>query len=411
VRASISSGEREREAIAREIGALEQSPRGRDLWQDVLAASSLRARERRALMDAVDGGDPGQVTRAYARWNLATGQTSALVADLSVFNLRRLEHAVDDVEEVRWRAVELLVMVLAVSAALILGFSLLLDRTLVRPLAAMTAAARRIANERTALPVPGGERTDELGVLARAMTGTAADLVDANAELARSVASRDEFLSIASHELKTPLTALKLQLQSGARRWRARGDDPLPPWLHSALRQLDRVEALVAELLDLVRIRSGRLTLRPEETDVAELARGVGERLREVLAKSGNLLEIAVDEPMAAVSDAARVEQVLENLLVNAALHAPGSRVLLRACRDGGRAVLTVEDDGPGIPPEARERVFRPYEKVHLGRTGPGLGLGLYIARQIVEAHGGRIDAGVARSGGAAFRVELPSAP
>jgi signal transduction histidine kinase len=201
-------------------------------------------------------------------------------------------------------------------------------------------------------------------------------------------------------------------MQNGIRRWRdQRGDDPPPTWVGAALRQIDRVEALVAELLDLARIRTGRLSLRTRRTDVAELARGVGERLREVLGRSDNRLVLAVDDRVDAECDPGRIEQVVANLLANAAQHAPGSRVVLRVRREGERAVIAVEDDGPGIPEGARERVFAPYEKLDTERRGPGLGLGLHIARQIVEAHGGRIRAAAGESGGALLVVELPAAP
>jgi signal transduction histidine kinase len=393
-------------AVAEQMAGLELPPRGRELWADVVAARELQARERRALVRALDGGAPDDAARAFVRWKLATGRAGPLAADLTVFNLRRLERAVSELERVRSRSVALLFAVLAASAALVVAFSLLVDRWLVRPVRAMTEAARRIAHDRVAIPVPGGERRDELGVLARAMTRTADDLVRANAELGRSIAARDEFLSIASHELKTPLTALKLQLQIGQRR----DGGGSAPWLAAALRQVDRVAALVAELLDLARIRAGRLKLEAGRVDLSELACAVAERLSDVLERSGNALRIDAPEPVGAECDPARIEQVLANLLVNAARHAPGARVWLRISREGDRAVAVVEDDGPGIPADALERVFDAYEKVDRGGQEQGLGLGLYIVRQIVEAHGGTIRAGPARAGGAAFRVELPGA-
>ncbi len=398
-------------AIASEIGELELTPRGRALWRDYEAARALRARERQAFIAGVERGHPAVIEHAFARWELATARTSALVADLSVFNLRRLERAIAEIDRVRARSVQLLVAVLAASGLVVLGFSLLMEAYLVRPVRAMTDAARRIATTPEPIPVPGGDRRDELGVLARAITRTAGDLVGANAELARSVAARDEFLSIASHELKTPLTALKLQLQGGVRRW---GDEhegrPVPPWVLAALRQLERVEALVAELLDLARIRTGRLTLRPRPVDLAEVVRGASERLREVLARAGNALELDLPGALPLECDPARLEQVIGNLLSNAAHHAPGTRVRLRLERDGDRVLLSVEDEGPGVPAEVRERVFEPYEKVDRAQRGHGLGLGLHIARQIVEAHHGTIRMLAAPGGGARVVVELPGA-
>jgi len=407
-RERIEAADEGMRVVAEQMAVVELPPRGRVLWNEVLAARALEERERRALLLAVDAGPPAAIAAAHVRWQLATGQAGPLAADLSVFNLRRLERAVSELERVRSRSVALLVSVLAASAVLILAFSLVVDRWLVRPVQAMTDAARRIASERVALPVPGGDRQDELGVLARAMTRTADDLVRANAQLARSVAARDEFLSIASHELKTPLTALKLHLEIGQRRGAAAGTPA--PWLDSALRQVDRVAALVVELLDLAQIRAGRLALRRRPVDLAELARSVAERLGDVLAKSGNTLEVDAAAPVEGDCDPARIEQVLANLLVNASRHAPGARVVLRVAREGDRAVLSVEDDGRGIPADARERIFGAYEKVERGGKGQGLGLGLYIARQIAEAHGGTIVAGASGAGGAAFRVELPGA-
>ncbi len=391
--------------VARQMERIALPPRGRDLWTDAMAARAVQERQRRALVAALEQGAPAAGT-AYVRWQLATGRAGPLAADVAVFNLRRLEGAASELERVRSRSVALLFVVLAASAALVVAFSLVVDRWLVRPVRAMTDAARRIAKERIELPVPGGHRRDELGVLARAITRTGGDLVRANADLSRSIAARDEFLSIASHELKTPLTALKLQLQLGQRREGLRDAG-----LAAALKQVDRVSALVAELLDLARIRAGKLTLDPRPIDLAELACGVAERLSDVLERSGNALEVDAPAPVEATCDPARLEQVLANLLVNSARHAPGSHVALRVQREAARAVVVVEDDGPGIPPDALDRVFEAYEKVK--RTGPeqGLGLGLFIVRQIVEAHGGTIRAGASRSGGASFRVELPAAP
>jgi signal transduction histidine kinase len=405
--ARIASAEDEIERTAQELGRVALSPRGLDLWREVLSARSVRVRDREAVLRAVDRAVPAEVERAYRRWRLSAARGDALVADLSVHNLRRLERAVSELDRIRSRSAGLLLGVLGVSAALVLALSFIADAWVVRPVRRMTQAARRIASERAAVVVPGGERQDELGVLARAITITAADLVRANAELARSVHARDEFLSIASHELKTPLTALRLQLQIGQRRWAERHVEPAPPWIAASLRQVDRLGALVAELLDLARIRSGRFLLRPERVNLTDLVRGVADRLREVAARAGNALAVEAEEPLVIDCDAPRIEQVLANLVANACQHAPGTRVTVRAYARDGRAALQVEDEGKGIPEDARERVFEPYEKVD-GGAGQGLGLGLYIARQIVQAHGGsiRVDAGAL--GGALFTVELP---
>jgi HAMP domain-containing protein len=142
------------------MSELELPPRGRELWSDAIAARTVQERERRALVAALDAGS-GHAGTAYVRWQLATGRAGPLVADLTVFNLRRLERAVSELERVRSRSVALLLAVLAASAALVVAFSLVVDRWLVRPVRAMTDAARRIARERIELPVPGGHRRDD----------------------------------------------------------------------------------------------------------------------------------------------------------------------------------------------------------------------------------------------------------
>jgi signal transduction histidine kinase len=413
LRERIGASAREISALAAELERIDLSPRGRALWEQVVAARRVRDAERDALLDAVDRGAEALVDRAHARWDLAVERSSALVSDLAVFNLRRLERSASRLETLRRRSTLFLFSVLLAGALFVLGFSLLVERRVVRPIRAMTAAARRIATERVELEVPGADRDDELGVLATAMTGMASDLVRANADLARSVAARDEFLSVASHELKTPLTSLKLHLQNARRRWPAGAPEPVPPWVAAALRQIDRLEALIADLLDLARIRAGRFQLRPAPVDVSELVRGAAERLKDVLARAGNSLELDVAAGISGVYDGGRIEQVVSNLLANAAHHAAGAPVRLRLARAEGRVVIAVEDGGAGVPEHARERIFAPYEKVDgRGATAPlGLGLGLYIARQIADAHGGAIAVSRSELGGAAFVMTLPLAP
>ncbi len=408
LRARLEAADAERHAVAVEIDRLDLTPRGRALWQQVLAAASLRESQRALLLRAADQRDALAIAGAYTRWDLAGQRAAALDADLGGFNVRRLERAVAELERVRGRALGLLFAVLGASALLVLVFSLFLDRWLVRPLGAMAEAARRIGLEREERPIPGAGRSDELGVLASAIGRMAGDLVRANAELTRSVTARDEFLSIASHELKTPLTSLKLHLQAAQRRW-AVGGEPQPGWHAVSLRQLARLESLITDLLDLARIRAGGLQLRRVPVSLSELVPGTLDRMRAVLARSGNELAAEVAEGVTASCDPGRVEQVLTNLLSNAAQHAPGAAVRVELRREGDRAILVVEDAGPGVAPAARERIFARYERAEAGRASSGLGLGLYIARQIVDAHGGHIVVGESALGGAAFAVELPA--
>jgi signal transduction histidine kinase len=397
------------DAVDGALAAQPLPPRGRLLLERVDATDAVRRAVRRELLAAVDAGDREAIGRGATRWHSTVTQATASISDFAIYNLRRLERTAGDLERVRSRVVALLVVVLTSSAILVLGSWLYLERWLIGPVRAMTAAARQIGEERAAVQVPGAERSDELGVLAATMTRMAGDLVRANDELARALELRDEFLSVASHELKTPLTSLKLHLQNGQRRWLDATSEPIPPWLLSALRQMNRLQTLVSELLDLARLRSGTFELYREHVDVSELVRGTADRLRHVLARRGNPLDIDVRPGVEGSVDPGRLEQVVTNLMMNAAQHAPGAPVRVRVDERPGRVVVAVEDGGAGIPDDARERVFAPYERAQRVKPSAGLGLGLYIVKRIVDAHGGAIEVGRSELGGAVFRIDLPS--
>jgi signal transduction histidine kinase len=273
----------------------------------------------------------------------------------------------------------------------------------------MSATAERIAREKVALPVEGAGRPDEIGVLARALNQMTADLVLASRRLADALAMRDEFLSIASHELKTPLTPLKLHLDGAARRLEASAE-AAPPWMESARRQVRRLETLIEQLLDMSRIRAGRLALDVERTDLATVARTASDPFLPELERAGNALRLDLASGVVGRWDAGRLEQVVTNLLSNAVKYAPGTPVSVSVRVEGAFGVIEVQDGGPGVPPELRGRVFEPFERGATARALGGLGLGLFIVRQIVDAHGGEVRVEDGPGGGARFLVLLPRA-
>jgi signal transduction histidine kinase len=227
------------------------------------------------------------------------------------------------------------------------------------------------------------------------------------------VRERDEFLSIASHELRTPITALQLQLQLLQRTaQRLAGEVPqvLAPKLQSLERQTRRLSLLVNELLDVSRMRLGRLELRYEEVDLAEVAREAASHVEGDVARNGSRLAYDLS-PAPGRYDRLRIEQVVGNLLVNAGKFGEGKPVALRVRPDGAFAVLEVSDQGIGIAPEHQARVFERFQRAVPAQHFGGLGLGLYVARQIVEAHGGTIELVSAAGAGATFTVRLPREP
>lgn len=235
----------------------------------------------------------------------------------------------------------------------------------------------------------------------------------ARAEAEEALQAREEFLSVASHELNSPLTSLKLRLQEVARSLQPGAETPLPPdWLHRLVevseRQLRRLTRLVADLLDVSRITTGQLTLEREELDLAELARETAARTIEEARPERAVIEVRAPAPVRGRWDRVRVEQVLTNLLSNALKYGRGAPVQVTVDEAAGRARLTVEDRGIGIAPEVLGRLFQRFGRGVSARRYGGLGLGLYIVRQILDAHGGTIEVKSSVGTGTVFTVELP---
>jgi len=238
-----------------------------------------------------------------------------------------------------------------------------------------------------------------------------------NAQLYRqardAVAARDEFLSIASHELRTPATSLQLGVQS-LLRFAHRGSlAQAPPalarsMLESLERQTRRLSQLVDKLLDVSRVTSGRLELDLESVDLVEEARGVIEAFREELAATGTGLCFRAEASVVGRWDRARVTQVVTNLVSNAVKYGSGKPIEITIERRGEWGVLVIRDHGIGIPPERQELIFGRFQRAVPSRHYGGLGLGLFITRQIVLALGGRIHLESELGQGATFRVEIP---
>ncbi len=235
-------------------------------------------------------------------------------------------------------------------------------------------------------------------------------------ELEEGVRARDDFLAIVSHELRTPLTPLLMQigsLRDGAHR---RGEHAFEgPWLEQQLATLERyarrVESLVVSLIEVSELRLGRLPLEREEIDLADLARRTVMRVHSELDLAGCHVEVSAEEPVFGQWDPVRLEQVAQHLLANAMKFGRGSPIELSVTRRGDEAVLSIRDHGPGIARADQERIFRRFGRLAQVHHHGGFGLGLWTAREVVQAHGGRIEVESVPGLGAAFRVFLPTTP
>jgi two-component system phosphate regulon sensor histidine kinase PhoR len=243
--------------------------------------------------------------------------------------------------------------------------------------------------------------------------------IDDVSELRRLQRIRTEFIDNLSHELRTPLTTVSLLAETLSREADAI-DVGLPPKMRDRIGKIEvetgHLVQMVNELLDLSRIESGGTLHLVDGLDMARLAAQSAERLRLFADRQGVTLEVDAPEGLPAVrGDAARLGQVVVNLVHNAVKFSPeGGDIVVRVRRDGEEVVTSVQDHGVGVPRDAHDRVFERFYKVDRARlraeAGGGTGLGLAIARHVVEQHGGRIWVESVEGSGSTFSFALPVA-
>jgi signal transduction histidine kinase len=239
------------------------------------------------------------------------------------------------------------------------------------------------------------------------------ELRSTQAELEDAVRMRDDFMSIVSHELKTPLNTLILEvqlrkLQLSRNNLAAFSEERLRNMVDKDERQIQSLIRLIDDMLDVSRIRTGKLSIRPSRTDLAQLVGNVVESFAAQMEACGCELRLQREESIVGVWDAFRIEQVLANLLTNAMRYGAGKpvQVSVASCAEG--ACIEVRDHGIGISPKSLERIFCQFERAEGSESSAGLGLGLFIADQIVRAHYGRIQVQSQEGQGSMFRVVLP---
>jgi PAS domain S-box-containing protein len=259
-----------------------------------------------------------------------------------------------------------------------------------------------------------GRRYDETDLaMATELAHYAAFAID-NSRLYRearaAVRARDDFLSMASHELKTPLTTLHLQVQAMRRRWGRGGESPEKAQRHleTLARQVDRLARLIDELLDISRITAGRIDIDWQQVDLTAVVREVVERFADEAAQARCGVKLLIDGPVVGEWDPLRIDQIATNLISNACKYGAGEPIEITVGSDGERARLVVVDRGIGIAPEDQSRIFDRFERAASGRHFGGFGLGLWIVRELLEALGGRIVVDSEPGRGSTFTVELP---
>jgi signal transduction histidine kinase len=295
--------------------------------------------------------------------------------------------------------------VFAVGAALI---ALIVFGPARRRLKDVQAATERLgAGDLTArAPEHGG---DEVTSLARAFNKMAEELTSRARALEASDAARRQLLADVSHELMTPLTAMRGYIETLSMSELQLDDKTRERYLGIVTEETHRLERIIGDLLDLARLEGGGTTIRRDRIDVASLFSRVAARHERELRERGiRLADVIGPGAEHIIGDRDRLEQALQNLAANALRHTPdGGEITVTSTRQAAGSVLTVRDTGPGIPPEHLPLIFDRFYKVDASRKAAGgSGLGLSIVKAIVERHGGTITA--RNEGGAVFEITLP---
>jgi signal transduction histidine kinase len=272
-----------------------------------------------------------------------------------------------------------------------------LSRRIVRPVLQLSDAADAVARGNYDVDVPVNA-PGELGHLSERFREMASRLAEVE-EMERN------FLMSVSHELRTPLTAIRGHV-AAMLEGLVEDADQRNASLETVQAEAHRLERLVGDILDLAKLDTHRFTVTTEEVDMAQLLDEAFERYREEASRRGIDYQREVRARPVIISDGDRVLQVVGNLLSNAFAATPdGGRISLELAQRNGSVHVAVEDDGPGIPPEMRERLFRPF----VSQTGGGTGLGLAIAKELSAMLGGRIDLQSEVGKGSRFELVLPA--
>lgn len=232
-------------------------------------------------------------------------------------------------------------------------------------------------------------------------------------EAQKEIQARDQFLAIASHELKTPVTSMLLQVQTAIHNIKNVSlanfsVASLLKMLEGTEQQSKRLSRMVNDLLNLSLITTGKLDLQPEEVDLSSIVTDVAERFSERLKKEHTPLSVHAPKAVKGMWDKVRVEQAVVNLISNAVKYGNNKPIEITVSQSGHKAKLAVADQGIGISPDHQKRIFERFERAVSSRDYQGLGVGLYITNQIVKAHNGRISITSKQGKGTTFLVELP---
>lgn len=381
-----------------------------DRFVEVLSPEGMVLYRNERLGDRVLGGAPfpeeGVGGYSVRTERLADGTRVRMVSRLHSLDGRRLLIRLGHTEEPLWSRIDemilasMFVLPVVLAAAGFAGYGLV--RRALGPIEQMARRAQEITPQRLHERLPNDDADDELGQLARVFNETLGRLEQAFEQLRR-------FTSDASHELRTPLAAIRSVGEVGLQKDGSRAE--YRDTIGSMLEEVNRLTSLIDNLLTISRADTGSLQLQLAAVPVMELAREAA-ALFEVLIEEKSLSFVLTGDESAEVQgDRLFLRQALVNVLHNAVKYSPvGGTIFVRVQRSANEVAVEIEDSGPGVPAEDRERIFDRFYRVDKARwrESGGAGLGLSITRWVVEAHGGKIGLDGATKAGCLFRIQIP---
>jgi signal transduction histidine kinase len=257
------------------------------------------------------------------------------------------------------------------------------------------------------------QQREEVRLQVEALEQSRRELRATQIELEHAVRMRDDFMSMVAHELRTPLNTLFLEAQMRSMQldrgnMAAFSEELLRKMVARDGRQIQSMIRLINDMVDVTRIRSGKLSIRPADTELSGLLQRIVSDLAQRADADGGTIELHAADQVTGLWDEFRVEQVIINLLTNALRYGGSKPIRVTLTRSATHAEVEVRDQGVGISAEDQVRIFSPFERAGTKVVSEGLGLGLYIARQLAESHGGTLTVESAPNEGAAFRLTLP---
>lgn len=408
--------------LMREMRPLLRSERGVMLYERFKKTYDYVSRERTVFLSTLRSNDKAIATPAFKSWERRAEDNYAALLDLSNYNLHSLERGHATYKKIINDSLIILLAIIIATFFLIIAFYFYLNYLLIKPVSQVRTAANSIANGDfdTVISI---NTQDEVGSLSRDLQLMASKLKKSYAELQTEVirkdkalkrnkeleAQKDNFLAIASHELKTPVTSIKAYGQVLQKMFNQKGDTIAVAAIKKMDAQINKLTVLISDLLDVTKIQSGKLYMNLEYFNFNELLHEIVDELQVTATKHRLVKEFGTEAQL--FGDRDRTGQVITNFITNAIKYSPeGGDIFIRSTVAGQKIILGVQDFGIGIPKDEAAKVFERFYRVTGSKhnTIPGLGLGLYISSEIIKRQGGKIWVESTEGKGSTFFFSLP---